>query len=485
MLLRRGIANYISEHAHVCAPSAQFFFLSFFSFVAYMRGALVSWRMRRVLCRTAARCFFFVGRCVRLRLHGTRMSNSAECLRFENSSAPGRGVVRARGLCVCVCGTSMMRLPPAPALARRGFGDREAAPDWDFGMPATPCAARWGRHDSVLGETWTVLKSGFQPKQVRERLAKGLRTEKRNVLLFDMAMHDASRGERGGGGDARGETRVWSLRRMSRCAAMRARGAEASTEQARYSVHGAAVVPGAASSERTSRVRGGGKPKADVAPRCDAIGSDAGGVCARDLSDTPCVRGDHEGTLVHTMTRVEPAWVYCALGVGRCALGVGGEGRAAVGAGKRGRVRERSRCGLGGVRGRGSQALGRRAHEGRCRCVGQCGVLKYAGPRRRTAVRASCVVSGGASDRQRVRVRVWTCSCAFKFEADACSGRRTCQSARREPRGGAPDERDECSRRVYLHAARGWWVLADRECGACRLRDRRLVGALEEEMCHG
>lgn len=45
------------------------------------------------------------------------------------------------------------------------------------------------------GETWNVLKIGFQLKQVRERLAKGLvdkgvlRTEKRNFLLFDMATH--------------------------------------------------------------------------------------------------------------------------------------------------------------------------------------------------------------------------------------------------------------------------------------------------------
>jgi golgi phosphoprotein 3 len=45
------------------------------------------------------------------------------------------------------------------------------------------------------GETWNVMKIGFQLKQVRERLAKGLvdkgvlRTEKRNFLLFDMATH--------------------------------------------------------------------------------------------------------------------------------------------------------------------------------------------------------------------------------------------------------------------------------------------------------
>lgn len=53
-------------------------------------------------------------------------------------------------------------------------------------------------HENPLlrtGETWNVLKIGFQLKQVRERLAKGLvdkgvlRTEKRNFLLFDMATH--------------------------------------------------------------------------------------------------------------------------------------------------------------------------------------------------------------------------------------------------------------------------------------------------------
>lgn len=49
--------------------------------------------------------------------------------------------------------------------------------------------------DVLSGETWNVLKIGYQLKQVRERLAKGLvdkgvlRTEKRNFLLFDMATH--------------------------------------------------------------------------------------------------------------------------------------------------------------------------------------------------------------------------------------------------------------------------------------------------------
>lgn len=49
--------------------------------------------------------------------------------------------------------------------------------------------------DVLSGETWNVMKIGYQLKQVRERLAKGLvdkgvlRTEKRNFLLFDMATH--------------------------------------------------------------------------------------------------------------------------------------------------------------------------------------------------------------------------------------------------------------------------------------------------------
>lgn len=50
----------------------------------------------------------------------------------------------------------------------------------------------------IIGETWNVMKIGYQLKQVRERLAKGLvdkgvlRTEKRNFLLFDMATHPVS-----------------------------------------------------------------------------------------------------------------------------------------------------------------------------------------------------------------------------------------------------------------------------------------------------
>lgn len=54
--------------------------------------------------------------------------------------------------------------------------------------------------DVFLGETWNLMKIGYQLKQVRERLAKGLvdkgilRTEKRNFLLFDMATHPVADG---------------------------------------------------------------------------------------------------------------------------------------------------------------------------------------------------------------------------------------------------------------------------------------------------
>ncbi|EMR08396.1 hypothetical protein PNEG_03233 [Pneumocystis murina B123] len=52
--------------------------------------------------------------------------------------------------------------------------------------------------DLMSGETWNFMKIGYQLKQVRERLAKGLvdkgilRTEKRNFLLFDMTTHPIS-----------------------------------------------------------------------------------------------------------------------------------------------------------------------------------------------------------------------------------------------------------------------------------------------------
>lgn len=54
--------------------------------------------------------------------------------------------------------------------------------------------------DIDVGETWNLMKIGYQLKQVRERLAKGLvdkgilRTEKRNFLLFDMATHPVADG---------------------------------------------------------------------------------------------------------------------------------------------------------------------------------------------------------------------------------------------------------------------------------------------------
>jgi len=54
--------------------------------------------------------------------------------------------------------------------------------------------------DLMSGETWNVMKIGYQLKQVRERIAKGLvdkgvlRTEKRNFFLFDMATHPVADG---------------------------------------------------------------------------------------------------------------------------------------------------------------------------------------------------------------------------------------------------------------------------------------------------
>lgn len=52
--------------------------------------------------------------------------------------------------------------------------------------------------DLLSGETWNPLKMGYQLKQVRERLFKGLvdkgilTTEKKNFLLFEMATHPLS-----------------------------------------------------------------------------------------------------------------------------------------------------------------------------------------------------------------------------------------------------------------------------------------------------
>jgi Golgi phosphoprotein 3 len=54
--------------------------------------------------------------------------------------------------------------------------------------------------DLLSGETWNPLKVGYQLKQVRERIAKGLvdkgvlRTEKHSFILFDMATHPLANG---------------------------------------------------------------------------------------------------------------------------------------------------------------------------------------------------------------------------------------------------------------------------------------------------
>ncbi|KAJ3112265.1 hypothetical protein HDU96_004745 [Phlyctochytrium bullatum] len=49
--------------------------------------------------------------------------------------------------------------------------------------------------DLLSGETWNLMKIGYQLKQVRERIQKGLvdkgvlKTEKRSFVLFEMATH--------------------------------------------------------------------------------------------------------------------------------------------------------------------------------------------------------------------------------------------------------------------------------------------------------
>ena len=69
------------------------------------------------------------------------------------------------------------------------------------GQTSTPKSSRQRWLTRVhAGETWNLMKIGYQLKQVRERLAKGLvdkgilRTEKRNFLLFDMATHPVADG---------------------------------------------------------------------------------------------------------------------------------------------------------------------------------------------------------------------------------------------------------------------------------------------------
>lgn len=67
-------------------------------------------------------------------------------------------------------------------------GNNLLPPLWNYGL------------NIFAGETWNLMKIGYQLKQVRERLAKGLvdkgilRTEKRNFLLFDMATHPVADG---------------------------------------------------------------------------------------------------------------------------------------------------------------------------------------------------------------------------------------------------------------------------------------------------
>ncbi|KAJ2080642.1 hypothetical protein H4R24_002923 [Coemansia sp. RSA 988] len=80
--------------------------------------------------------------------------------------------------------------------------------------------------DLLSGETWNIAKAGYQLKQVRERLAKGLvdkgilRTEKRNFLFFDMATHPVQ--------DPRAKdeviTRVFDTLNLPRTAATPTRG---------------------------------------------------------------------------------------------------------------------------------------------------------------------------------------------------------------------------------------------------------------------
>lgn len=89
---------------------------------------------------------------------------------------------------------------------RRPFPDRlievvDSAPTGEVLLDETLRLLRTERNtianwlDLLSGETWNPLKVGYQLKQVRERIAKGLvdkgvlRTEKHSFLLFDMATH--------------------------------------------------------------------------------------------------------------------------------------------------------------------------------------------------------------------------------------------------------------------------------------------------------
>ena len=84
------------------------------------------------------------------------------------------------------------------ALKMMKVSERMSVGTWIDLMSGTYITSIIAVADMMIGETWNVMKIGYQLKQVRERLAKGLvdkgvlRTEKRNFLLFDMATHPVS-----------------------------------------------------------------------------------------------------------------------------------------------------------------------------------------------------------------------------------------------------------------------------------------------------
>lgn len=89
------------------------------------------------------------------------------------------------------------------ALKMMKASEKMSVSSWIDLMSGThPSLTNLSTHNLTLltGETWNLMKIGYQLKQVRERLAKGLvdkgilRTEKRNFLLFDMATHPVADG---------------------------------------------------------------------------------------------------------------------------------------------------------------------------------------------------------------------------------------------------------------------------------------------------
>ena len=85
-----------------------------------------------------------------------------------------------------------------PLLVLQGIAENPARRAHSFPFTVMMTRSSFFESHWPTGETWNVMKIGFQLKQVRERLAKGLvdkgvlRTEKRNFLLFDMATHPVS-----------------------------------------------------------------------------------------------------------------------------------------------------------------------------------------------------------------------------------------------------------------------------------------------------